>query len=271
LTDRRNTRSFWDEKDYAAWADPVPGTALESLPPATRRFLRPLLPVLKGKTVLDLGCGPAFFTPFLAAAAERVVGLDFSATAISVARARCASLDNVSFFEGDVFEWPHEGTFDVIAGRFFLHEVMIEDTPRLLERLDALLAPGGFLYFHENSYFNPVARFVRRRLVGRLGVPKHGSSQELPFDAERFTLYARHFKHCDRFVDGVELAQKVYEYLVPLKQAWLGRLSAAVDRGLDALQARTGLLDNWSYTQSIYASHSTPRIRAFGAGRHEQP
>ncbi len=177
VTGRRNTRSFWDEKDYGFWDRPALGIDSEPIPWATRCFLRPLLPALKGKVVLDLGCGPGLLTPYLAAAADRVVAIDFSATAIAAARARCASIANVSFFEGDALEWTHDGKFDVITGRMFLHEVMHEDTPRFLDRLDALLASGGFLYLHENSYYNPIARFVRRRLVGKYGIPKHGSDE----------------------------------------------------------------------------------------------
>jgi SAM-dependent methyltransferase len=192
------------------------------------------------------------------------VGLDFSESAIRVARERCVSIPNATFVAGDVLETDLGRRFDAIVGRLFLHEVMHADTPRLLQRLDAMLKPGGFICFHENSYFNPFARFFRAHLVGRFGVPKHGSEHELPFDRARFEMYRDHFRYCERYVEGVEFFQKIHQYLIPSRSERLARWSARLDHCLDTLQSRTGLLNDWSYTQTIYASQAVPRAVVFG-------
>ncbi len=264
---RANTKSFWDEIDYRRWEDAVSRSETEASSWSTRAFLHPLLPRLRGKSVLDLGCGPGSLTPYLASAAKSVLGMDFSAAALSVARKRCAGLENVAFVEGDILELDLGRRFDVVTGRMFLHEILHEDTPRLVTRLDSLLTQGGFIYFQENSYFNPAARFFREHLVGRFGIPKYGSDNELPFDRTRFEMYRRAFVHCERYVDGVDLFQKVNQYLVPAGRDRLAGLWAGMDRALTALQHRTGWLDNWSYTQTIYASQTVPRCEALG-GMH---
>jgi len=264
MTDARNTKSFWDEKDYQFWEKTVAVAHSDRVEWAKRRFLRRLLPAIRGKVVLDLGCGPGVITPYLAAASDRVVGVDFSENAIAAARRRCAELNNTSFISGDVLDFACDQKFDVITGSMFLHEIMHEDTLELLNRLDSLLADGGFLCFHENSYFNFIGRFVRQHLVGKYGIPKHGSENELPFDEARFALYRDFFRHCERFVDGVELAQKVYEYLIPLKYSRISDVALVVDKMLTSIQVRTGVLNNWSYAQTIYASQTRPRSEVLG-------
>jgi ubiquinone/menaquinone biosynthesis C-methylase UbiE len=259
-----NTRSFWDKKDYRSCASDTPGTELETITPATREFLRPLLPALHDKTVLELGCGTGYLTPVLAATCRSVLALDFSENAIRAARARCSSTVNASFRAGDALDTALDRKFDVITGRFFLHEIMHRDTPRLLRRLDALLAEDGFVYFQENSYFNPIARFTRKHLVGHLGIPKFGSENELPFDRIRFEMYRRCFRYCERYVDGVEVFQKINQYLVPFRSNRLAAISAGADGVLTRLQRRTGWLNNWSYTQTIYASQTVPRSAVLG-------
>ena len=262
-SDQENTKSFWNQKNYRRREVAVSDSQDSSIQWSKRYFLRCLLPRLQGKTVLDLGCGPGVLTPYLAAACENVVGLDFSSNAIATARKRCAHLENVSFISGDVLDFSTDQKFDVITGSMFLHEVMHKSTPEFLDRLDSLMAEDSFLYFHENSYFNVFGRFVRRHLVGKYGIPKHGSENELPFDEPRFALYSEFFRYCERYVEGVELAIKIYEYMIPLKSASISKTAVGVDKILTSIQSRTGWLDNFSYTQTIYASKTVPRSEIF--------
>jgi SAM-dependent methyltransferase len=262
--EQRSTRSFWDKKVFQPWETrPWSEEDFDHVPWATFRFLNSLLPRLAGKAVLELGCGSGWLTPYLASACDQLVALDFSAPALEVAAVRCRRFSNVTFVQADILDFAWASRFDVVAGRMVLHEVMHGDVPRLLDQFDRLLAPCGFIYFHENSYFNLLARVFRSQCVGRYGIPKHGSEDELPFDAARFELYRRHFQHAERFVEGVELAQKIYDYVVPIKEARVARACLSLDKGLTAINRRSGLLRNWSYAQTIYASHALPRKEAF--------
>jgi SAM-dependent methyltransferase len=53
--------------------------------------LRMLLPLVKGRTVLEVGCGSALLAPaLLEGGAKKYVGMDFSAVAVEAARSRLA-------------------------------------------------------------------------------------------------------------------------------------------------------------------------------------
>ena len=68
-----------------------------------------------GHNVLDIGCGDGFLTNALSGLCGRVVGIDTSATGISLAHAM-ADAPNVDFAAGSVDSLPFkENTFDVVT------------------------------------------------------------------------------------------------------------------------------------------------------------
>ena len=58
------------------------------------------LPIVRGQTVLDLGCGPGSVATRLAARATNVVGVDHNAEFIAAARQRCP--ENCDFLQADL-------------------------------------------------------------------------------------------------------------------------------------------------------------------------
>src|SRR5947209_7320688 len=85
----RRNRAVWDEwsKDYfepgrRAWASDAPSWGIWHVP---ERELR-ALPEVAGKDTLELGCGTAYFSAWLARRGARVVGLDNSARQLASAR-----------------------------------------------------------------------------------------------------------------------------------------------------------------------------------------
>jgi SAM-dependent methyltransferase len=105
--------------------------------------------------VIDCGCGPL---GALAVMAEmvgpkgRVVGIDFSEPAVQCARsiASTLGLDNVEVRVGDVHDVDRQalgGAFDVAYTRLFL--VHQRDPAQTMERIAALLRPGGWIIAHE--------------------------------------------------------------------------------------------------------------------------
>ena len=108
-----------------------------------------------GWRVIDCGCGPL---GALAVMAEmvgpegRVVGIDFSEPAVQRARsiASTLGLDNVEVRVGDVHDVDGQalgGAFDVAYTRLFL--VHQRDPAQTMERIAALLRPGGWIIAHE--------------------------------------------------------------------------------------------------------------------------
>jgi ubiquinone/menaquinone biosynthesis C-methylase UbiE len=73
--------------------------------------------LLRGKRVLDLGCGDGRFALSVAPLASHVEGIDPDAEAIAGAKraARKAGLQNVRFTVGAAQDLPYpDGTFDVV-------------------------------------------------------------------------------------------------------------------------------------------------------------
>jgi SAM-dependent methyltransferase len=108
-----------------------------------------------GWRVIDCGCGPL---GALAVMAEmvgpkgQVVGIDFSEPAVQRARsiASTLGLDNVEVRVGDVHDLDAQalgGAFDVAYTRLFLlHQ---RDPAQTMQRIAALLRPGGWIIAHE--------------------------------------------------------------------------------------------------------------------------
>jgi SAM-dependent methyltransferase len=98
-------------------------------------------------SVLDLGCGPGFYTSRLAALGHRCVGIDFSPASIEYARseAAAASLDCTYLLE-DLREAEFGSGLDAVLllyGEF--NTFPRHEAERLLAKARAALKPGGCL------------------------------------------------------------------------------------------------------------------------------
>lgn len=100
-----------------------------------------------GAFVLDVGCGSGALAVGLAGSARHVLGMDLSAEMIAAARVRAQGAGNVEFLAGDLDALPfgHE-FFDMVVCTFTLHHV---EQAAGLERLKALVKPGGWLYVRD--------------------------------------------------------------------------------------------------------------------------
>lgn len=98
------------------------------------------LPVLQGRSFLDVGCNEGFFCGFARfAGAARSVGLDRSRVYIKRAQARFPDCE----FHCQGWDCLPDGPFDVILLASALHYA--DDQPALLRRLVDHLAPDGVL------------------------------------------------------------------------------------------------------------------------------
>jgi len=111
---------------------------------------------LKGKLVLDVGCGMGRFAEVATRFGARVVGVDLSAAA-EVAAKNLAGRDFVAF-QADVFALPFAPeTFDVIYSIGVLHHT--PDCEAAVKALDKYLKPGGLLVVWLYSGYNKWYRF----------------------------------------------------------------------------------------------------------------
>lgn len=119
--------------------------------PISRRFFLEA-GIGAGMRVLDVGSGAgdvAFLAAELVGETGEVVGVDRSAAAVEVARARAAerSLANVSFLEGDPASMAFERPFDAAVGRYVLQ--FQADPAAMLRKVAEHVRPGGVVVFHE--------------------------------------------------------------------------------------------------------------------------
>jgi 2-polyprenyl-3-methyl-5-hydroxy-6-metoxy-1,4-benzoquinol methylase len=111
---------------------------------------------LKGKLVLDVGCGMGRFAEVATRWGARVVGIDLSSAA-EVAATNLADRDFVAF-QADVFSLPFAPeSFDVIYSVGVLHHT--PDCEAAVKALAKYLKPGGVLAVWLYSGYNKWYRF----------------------------------------------------------------------------------------------------------------
>ena len=115
--------------------------------------IKGMLPNLRGKRVIDLGCGTGRFTFLLEAeGAERIVGVDISSNMLSLAAKKAETLHSkAAFIKADIASRFTERTFDFVFSSTATH--YISDLAAFFEGVSALLNPGGSCIL---SVMNPV-------------------------------------------------------------------------------------------------------------------
>ena len=111
---------------------------------------------LKGKLVLDVGCGMGRFAEVATRWGASVVGIDLSAAAEVAAKNLAAR--NFVAFQADVFALPFAPeSFDIIYSIGVLHHT--PDCEAAVKALDKYLKPGGILAVWLYSGYNKWYRF----------------------------------------------------------------------------------------------------------------
>ncbi len=128
---------------------------------------------LKGKKVLEVGCGTGYYCLKMARYAKEVIGIDYQPEYIDIAKERAKNTDGVlSFLTANVAQEINDpklapASFDFIflidIFLFFFSEEFQSDLPakkvEILQRLKKLLKPGGTMVIMDPSAFWLVPRF----------------------------------------------------------------------------------------------------------------
>lgn len=102
---------------------------------------------LKGKSVLDIGCGTGEFANYcMENGATKVVGVDISSNMITHAtnKNKHENIDYICMPIEDL-EFDHHQKFDIIISSLAVH--YIEDYPKLIEKVSRLLNKNGEFIF----------------------------------------------------------------------------------------------------------------------------
>lgn len=174
-----------DERNLARYLDPPAETVF----PLEYSFH--LLGDVRGKTVLEYGCGDGTNTLPLALRGARVVALDISADLIKIAHERLrvnGVTSGVEFVVGSAHDLPlADDSVDVVFGMAILHHLDLALSAREVRRV---LRPGGRAIFQEPVRNSPTLKAVRKLIPYRA---PDVSPFERPLTDQELKDYARGF------------------------------------------------------------------------------
>lgn len=152
--------------------------------------LQPLIPPLRGKAVLDLGCGYGWHSKYAAEQGARsVLGLDLSERMIEEARKR-NSAENVSYRICGIEEYEYpESTYDFVISNLAFH--YIADLDSVFKKVFQTMKAGGiFLFNIEHPVFT--AGINQDWIYGEDGEPKAWPIDCYFYSGERQTIFLKH-------------------------------------------------------------------------------
>lgn len=114
-----------------------------------------------GTRTLEIGCGTGMFTGMFARTGARIVAVDISGDLLAKTRERSLPANQVLFLEKRFEDCELEGPFDAIVGSSILHHLEVGES---LDRIHALLKPGGVMCFAEPNLLNPQV-FIERKFT----------------------------------------------------------------------------------------------------------
>jgi SAM-dependent methyltransferase len=192
--DARN-RALWDR--WSASYQATHGAEIAALPDAWGAWRVPeaelrVLPDVRGRDVLELGCGGGQWSLWLAQRGARVVGLDLSAAQLGHASAAARAAGSpIAFVQASAEHLPFvDGSFDLLLSD---HGAMSwADPDRTVPEAARVLRPDGLLVFCVSSPLfrvcwddaaDAAADRLHRDYFGMHAVPESGgaSSFALPY------------------------------------------------------------------------------------------
>lgn len=200
-------------------------------------WIRPAMEMLgdvRGKDVLDHGCGHGMASVVLARRGARVTGVDLSAGYVDEARRRAAANEVAArFLPADAEHLPFaDESFDAVWGCAILHHL---DLRRAGAELRRVLRPGGVAVFCEPWGGNPALEFARR-CVPYPG--KHRTPDERPLRAADLAPLRDHFPN---------LVVRGFQFFGMIRRVVRreGRADGRLDRWDAALLRRWPRVENW--------------------------
>jgi ubiquinone/menaquinone biosynthesis C-methylase UbiE len=147
----------YSERTIQRYLDPPEATAF------ALEYAYYLLGDVRGKAVLDLGCGSGENTVLLARRGADVQALDISDSLVDLAKKRLVVngvREGVTFHVGSAHALPFpDCSIDVVFGMAILHHLDLELTSREVWRV---LRPGGYAIFKEPMRNSRLLAFLRR-------------------------------------------------------------------------------------------------------------
>lgn len=151
-----------------------------------------ILREVKGKNVLEYGCGPGSAAFDLARSGANVTAIDISNVAIELAQEHAQKEElQISFHIMNAEDLKFENDFfDLICGSGILHHLSLEDSYKEINRT---LREDGKAIFFEPMGHNPIINLYRNL------TPKLRTPDEHPLLLKDIELAKKYFKNIERF------------------------------------------------------------------------
>jgi SAM-dependent methyltransferase len=192
----KSEQEYFDNVEYSE--GPLPANQIERYTSLRKPFLMPeyqfwILGDVRGKRILEIGCGDGSKAVMLALRGATVVGVDISPRAIAVAheRARLHHVEDRAQFYAmplEAYLEEHREKFDMICAFAFLHHV--------IPVLDSVLTDLRKLAHERTSFLfvEPVALSKSlRKLRLALPITLNGTPDERPLEPGELDLLRRSF------------------------------------------------------------------------------
>lgn len=163
-----------------------------------------LLPDLKEKKVLDLGCGYGeHCMEYVKKGAKKVVGIDISEKMLEVAGRENAApeIEYIRMPMEDIGQL--EGKFDVVISSLALHYV--EDFKGVVSNIYDLLQPGGFFIFSQEHPMNTCHTMGDRWTRDENGKKLHVNISNYAVEKENESSW---------FIDGIKKYHRMFSTIV---------------------------------------------------------
>lgn len=145
-------------------ADIEGGSEDESKINSTVEFIVNNFPTQKYPRILDLGCGPGFYSYKLAQKNYLVTGIDISDVALSYAKKQSNNMENTNYFNMDIFNMELNQNYNIILLLFFTYSnFKKKDRKKILQNVKKLLVDknsvflfdvGTIYRYNQFNYFN---------------------------------------------------------------------------------------------------------------------
>lgn len=164
---------------------------------------------LRGRQVLEYGCGMGRLTAILARCGADVSAFDLSPRSVEVTRARLAAhglSGAVQEAAGEELPYP-DGRFDVVIGESVLHHL---DATLGAPELHRIVKPGGRAAFGEPMGMNPLLRFAREHIPYRHKAPR---GADVPLSYDDIHQWGERFARLDyREIQLISMLERLWGY-----------------------------------------------------------
>lgn len=198
---------------------------------------------VRGKALIDIGCGSGASSLFFASLGANVVSIDLSEVAIDNLKRYCTEqrIDNITPVALSAQQVASLGAVDFVFGSMILHH--IEPFGAFAQALRHAIKPGGRAFFFENNGRSNAMMWFRHHVIGKFWIPKYGDADESPLAPSEIDELRKHFNVLTEFPEMI-YAQMASLYLL---RGFMQRQFVSLDQHL----GRYPSMRKFSYRQYV--------------------